>query len=375
LTVLFPALNEESTISACVTDAVNFIKENEAIIGAGEVLVVDNNSTDNTAKLAADTGAAVIFEKQKGYGAALKTGIRNANGKYVVMLDADCSYSVNDILPLVKALDDGNDLVVGNRYKGGIEKGAMPFLHRNFGTPILSFVSRLLFKNKVGDYNCGIRAFRKDVILGLNLQSDGMQFASEMIIKASIMKLKIAEVPVTLSKDKRPNKPHLKTFRDGWRHIKLILAFSPMWLYFLPAVLFLSLGFGGIIYTTVWYFIGTVPDIAYNRIIFFLLMSYLGFSLLTTGWIAKAYIYSITNRKYKVTTNRICWVAIFGFIASIAFFTYSFVVWGLNDFGSMLNSYAFFITLFGFISAVFSLQLFFMSFIIDLIIMGSYKGK
>jgi hypothetical protein len=233
LTVVMPCLNEAETVATCVRKAVKFIADSGI---SGEVVVADNGSTDGSQQLAEDAGARVIAIKDKGYGNALMGGILAARGEYVIMGDADDSYDFTNLMPFIEELRKGSDLVMGNRFKGGIEPGAMPPLHRYLGNPVLSFIGRLFFRSKIGDFHCGLRGFRKDSAIALGLQSTGMEFASEMVVKATLAKQKITEVPTTLKKDGRSRPPHLRSWRDGWRHLRFLLLFSPRWLFFLPGL-------------------------------------------------------------------------------------------------------------------------------------------
>lgn len=220
LTVLIPCLNEEKTIVNCINKAKHCMQVNHI---DGEVLVSDNGSTDASVMLSEQAGARVVSAPVKGYGAALKCGIAAAKGKYCIMADADESYDFNLLMPYVDRLRAGYDLVMGNRFTGGIEKGAMPPLHRYLGTPVISMIGRVLYHNHIGDYNCGMRGFNRQKILDLHLQSDGMEFASEMIVQSSLHRYLITEVPTTLSKDKRNRRPYLNTWSDGYRHLKVLL--------------------------------------------------------------------------------------------------------------------------------------------------------
>jgi glycosyltransferase involved in cell wall biosynthesis len=239
LSIVLPCLNEAETVKTCVGKAVGWLAENGV---AGEVIVADNGSTDDSQELAIEAGARVVSVRWKGYGNALLHGIRAARGTYVLMADADDSYDLENLGPFLERLRAGDDLVMGNRFAGGIEDGAMPWLHRWVGNPILSFIGRLFYKTPVRDFHCGIRAFRKDAIDGLGLRSGGMEFASEMIVKASLAKLKISEVPTTLSPDGRSRSPHLRSFRDGWRHLRFLLLFCPQWMFIVPGALAFSIG-------------------------------------------------------------------------------------------------------------------------------------
>jgi len=249
VTIVMPCLNEAETLGTCVRKALHSIRE----LGvAGEVIVADNGSTDGSQAIAESEGARLIHVPVRGYGAALQAGIKAARGRYVLMADADDSYHFSHLPRFVEALDKGADLVMGNRFKGGIEPGAMPFLHRYLGNPVLSSLGRLFFRVPVGDFHCGIRAFRKTAIEGLNLNSPGMEFASEMVVKASLAHLNITEVPTTLSPDGRSRAPHLRTWRDGWRHLRFLLLYSPRWLFLYPGMLLMLLGAAG----SVWLITG-----------------------------------------------------------------------------------------------------------------------
>jgi glycosyltransferase involved in cell wall biosynthesis len=239
LTVVMPCLNEAETVATCVTKAVRCLQENGL---DGEVVVADNGSTDGSQQLAADAGARVVPVSEKGYGNALIGGIVAARGEYVIMGDADDSYDFTNLMPFVEELRKGADLVMGNRFKGGIEPGAMPPLHKYLGNPVLSFVGRLFFPSAIGDFHCGLRGFRRDSALALNLQATGMEFASEMVVKATLWKQKVTEVPTTLRKDGRSRPPHLRSWRDGWRHLRFLLLFAPRWLFFVPGLVLLLLG-------------------------------------------------------------------------------------------------------------------------------------
>lgn len=238
LTILMPCLNEAETLQVCIEKANGFLSRSGVV---GEVLIADNGSTDGSQEIARRHGARVVDVPIRGYGAALNHGIRAARGRYVIMGDSDDSYDFTALDPFVAALREGNDLVMGNRFKGGIKPGAMPKLHRYLGNPVLTFIGRLFFRSPSGDFHCGLRGFRRDAILGLALQAPGMEFASEMVVKATIAKLRIAEVPTTLSPDGRSRPPHLRSWRDGWRHLRFMLLFSPRWLFLYPGfALFLS---------------------------------------------------------------------------------------------------------------------------------------
>lgn len=225
LSVVIPALNEERTIGVVVRQSVDMIAQAKV---AGEVIVADNGSIDGTCRLAQEAGARVVSVKDLGYGCAIMGGFAAAQGRYLVMLDADGSYDPKEIPLFLRALQAGADLVIGNRYRGEYRAGAMPFLHRYLGTPVLTFFLNILFKVGIGDVNCGMRALTKTVFEGLCCRALGMEFASEMLIKARLMKCRIVEVPCTLSPDGRDRQSHLRTWIDGWRHLRFMLLFKIM---------------------------------------------------------------------------------------------------------------------------------------------------
>jgi len=239
LSVVMPCLNEAETLATCIRKAQRSLDD----LGInGEVVVADNGSTDGSQSIAAELGARVVPVEAKGYGSALRGGIAAARGKYVVMGDADDSYDFANLEPFVTKLRDGYELVMGNRFKGGIEADAMPFLHKYLGNPVLTATGRLFFRSPCSDFHCGLRAFRKSSIESLNLRTTGMEFASEMVVKATLHNLKIAEVPTKLSPDGRSRKPHLRSWRDGWRHLRFMLLYSPRWLFLYPGLLLMILG-------------------------------------------------------------------------------------------------------------------------------------
>jgi glycosyltransferase involved in cell wall biosynthesis len=239
LTVVMPCLNEAETVETCVRKALACMREHGI---DGEVLIADNGSTDGSQQLAREAGARVVHIDAKGYGNALMGGIRAARGKYVIMGDADDSYDFTGLLPFVEQLRDGADLVMGNRFKGGIAPGAMPPLHRYLGNPVLSFIGRLFFPSAIGDFHCGLRGFRRDSILKLGLQTGGMEFASEMVVRSTLSGLDVREVPTTLSPDGRTRPPHLRSWRDGWRHLRFLMLYSPRWLFLIPGMILMTVG-------------------------------------------------------------------------------------------------------------------------------------
>jgi glycosyltransferase involved in cell wall biosynthesis len=231
LSIVMPSLDEAETIAFCIEEARGFLDRSGV---AGEIVVADNGSTDGSRDIAVRCGARLVEVAERGYGAALQAGIAAARGRYVVMGDADASYDFANLDPFVERLRAGDELVMGNRFLGGIEPGAMPRLHKYFGNPALSFLGRLFYRTHVGDSQCGLRAFRKSSIDKLDLRTTGMEFASEMVVKAAMSDLVISEVPTKLRPDGRSRPPHLRSWRDGWRHLRFLLLYSPRWLFLYP---------------------------------------------------------------------------------------------------------------------------------------------
>lgn len=234
LTILMPCLDEAETLARCIVKAHNWIRHSGI---EGEVLIADNGSTDGSQQIAREHGARVVDVPQKGYGSALYHGSLTARGEYIIMGDSDDSYDFSRLDAFVAKLDEGFDLVMGNRFKGGIAPGAMPWKNRFIGNPILTGIGRTLFACPAGDFHCGLRGYRKDAFLRMDLRTTGMEFASEMVIKANLFGMRIAEVPTTLAKDGRSRPPHLRPWRDGWRHLRFMLLFSPRWLFVIPGLL------------------------------------------------------------------------------------------------------------------------------------------
>ncbi len=240
LSIVMPCLNEEKSLSYCLQRARHFISDNQI---SGEIIVSDNGSTDNSKEIAKSHHAVVVDAKDKGYGSALMAGIKFAKGKYIIFADADDSYHFDEIMPLLDGLRQGSDLVVGNRFQGGIEKNAMPWLHRYIGTPIQSAIGNIMFGISLGDFNCGMRGVTRQCYDELDMHTTGMEFISEMIVKAALRKKKITEKPVKLYRDKRDRPSHLHTFSDGWRNLRFFLLYSPAWLFLYPGLLLMFCGF------------------------------------------------------------------------------------------------------------------------------------
>ena len=245
LSVVIPCLNEGQSVGKRVRQALEVLRGAGV---AGEVIVADNGSTDGSAEIAEAEGAQVVRVAERGYGSALMGGIAAARGKYVLMADADQSHDLTHIPRFLAELRTGQDFVMGKRFRGGIMQGAMPFLHRYLGNPVLTGLGKLFFKSKCGDFHCGFRGFRKESYLRMDIRSTGMEFASEMVVKATLLRMKISEIPTTQLPDGRDHPPHLRTWRDGWRHLRFLLMYSPRWLFLYPGILLMLLGLAGCVW-------------------------------------------------------------------------------------------------------------------------------
>lgn len=286
LTILMPCLNEAETLATCVQKARHFLLRHEV---SGEVLVADNGSRDGSQEIAERCGARVVNVPIRGYGAALHAGIREARGRYIIMGDADDSYDFTNLMPFVERLREGDDLVMGNRFLGGIAPGAMPPLHRYLGNPVLTFLGRLFFKSPARDFHCGMRGFSRIAATRMDLQPTGMEFASEMVVKASLLHLKVSEVPATLARDGRSRPPHLRSWRDGWRHLRFLLMYSPRWLFLYPGLFLILVGslLGGTLLVTPLSVGGAVLDI--HSILYSAAMIVIGFQSVMFSVYSKAF--------------------------------------------------------------------------------------
>jgi len=234
-----PCLNEAETLASCIKKAQRWLVRNHV---AGEIIIADNGSSDGSQAVATVMGARVVHIAEKGYGNALRGGIVAARGKYVIMADADDSYNFSNLSPFLEKLRAGYELVMGNRFAGGIKPGAMPPLHKYLGNPVLTGIGRLLFRSPCGDFHCGLRGFSRAAVMKLDLRTSGMEFASEMVVKSTLNKLRIIEVPTTLSPAGGGGEPHLRSWRDGWRHLRFLLLYSPRWLFLYPGALLMLAG-------------------------------------------------------------------------------------------------------------------------------------
>ena len=374
LTILMPCLNEAETLAVCIDKAKDYLKRANV---TGEVLIADNGSTDGSREIAEAHGARVVPVAQKGYGAALQGGIAAARGRYVIMGDADDSYDFASLDAFVGRLRGGADLVMGNRFQGGIETGAMPFLHRYLGNPVLSFLGRLFFRIPVRDFHCGLRGFRADSIRALDLSTTGMEFASEMVVRSALAGLAIEEVPTTLKPDGRSRPPHLRTWRDGWRHLKFLLMYNPRWLFFIPG---LALCGGGLALALLLLFglfqLNTTMELDLNTFMAACFMAVAGTQLLSFGVLSRHYaeitgILPTTSRadwlSKSISTDRIALNAGMIFVAGLAFFAYALVSWAQLGFGPLNDSEIPRIVVLGLTMVVIGLQAFFSAFLLGVL--------
>ena len=286
ISLVMPCLNEEETLGICLGKARDTIQK----LGLdAEMVVADNGSTDRSVEIAESYGARVVHQPLKGYGNAYLAGFAAAQGKYMVMGDSDDSYDWTDVGRFIEPLRRGNDMVMGTRLKGRIEPGAMPFLHRYLGTPVLTAILNLLFRTGVSDVNCGMRSFTREAYDRMHLRATGMEFASEMMIKAGKARLKVTEIPITLHRDKRTRKPHLRTWRDGWRHLRFMLLYSPAGLFLTPGFILLGLGLLLLVllYPEPRRLSGIEIDV--HTMLLGSLLTILGTQVITTGLFAKVY--------------------------------------------------------------------------------------
>ena len=244
VSIIIPCLNEEESLPVCVPNAQAALKDLQQLGLEGEIVIADNGSTDNSIEIATQLGARVVNAPQRGYGAALISGLSQAKGKYLVMGDADASYNFQESVPMIQSLVEGADICMGSRFKGTIKEGAMPWKNRHIGNPILTGILNLFFKSGISDAHCGLRALTKTCFDELKLTSTGMEFASEMVVKACLLNKKMTEVPITLSPDVRSRAPHLRPWRDGWRHLIFLFLLSPLWLFLIPGITAVLLGLG-----------------------------------------------------------------------------------------------------------------------------------
>ena len=344
LTILMPCLNEVETLGICIDKALGFLDKHEV---AGEVLIADNGSTDGSREVAVHHGARVIEVVQKGYGNALLGGIAAAKGCYVIMGDADASYDFTNLMPFLQELRNGYHLVMGNRFRGGIRPGAMPILHQYLGNPVLTGIGRLFFKSKIGDFHCGLRGFDRKSIDELDLQSSGMEFASEMVVKATLNRLQITEVPTTLSPDGRNRPPHLRSWHDGWRHLRFLLMYSPRWLFLYPGLVLFFAGLALLLWLLPGprHLLGINLDIhtmLFGSAAMILGVQSLSFALFARLYGVNAGFLPSSDRLVKLLIEfrleRGLGLGIALFLAGLGGAGYAFYYWGAGAFGALVPS-------------------------------------
>ncbi len=373
LTILMPCLNEAETLATCIGKARQYLEESGV---HGEIVIADNGSTDGSQQIARENGARVVDVPERGYGAALIGGCNAALGKYVIMGDADDSYDFLHLGPFVEKLRQGYDLVMGNRFKGGIEPGAMPPLHRYLGNPVLSFLARLFFPCKIGDCHCGLRGYRREAILKLGLVTTGMEYASEMVVKATLNHLNIAEVPTTLKKDGRSHAPHLRSWSDGWRHLKFLLMHSPNWLFMVPGLILLLIG---LVLTVILSFgniqIGPV-GLGVHTLMYAAAAMMVGANLVMFSLFVRSYAsvtgFIPTESKLDrwledTSTERGVLVGLLLFLAGVAVTVVAFCLWGKTGFGGLSPEVMMRITIPAMLLIVVGIELVFGSFFIGIL--------
>ena len=376
LSVVMPCLNESRTLGTCIQKALAAI---ERLGVRGEVIIADNGSTDGSQSLARSLGAQVVSITSRGYGSALRGGIAAARGKYVIMGDSDDSYDFTQLGDFVAKLNEGYDLVMGNRYHGEIRRGAMPFLHRFLGNPVLSWIGRLFFGCPVGDFQCGLRAFRKDAIERLELQTTGMEFSTEMVVKATLFELRIIEIPTTLSPDGRDRPPHLRTWRDGWRYLRFLLLYSPRWLFLYPGAILFLLGTA----VGLWLLPGprTIGGVTfdYQTLLFCAMAILIGFQSINFAVFTKTFAVTehlvpedlrLTKAFRYVTLETGLTLGIMLIVAGAATWIFGLSYWRSHHFGALDPDKTLRIVIPGFVSLTLGIEIVLSSFFISVLGMG-----
>lgn len=341
LSIVMPCLNEAETIAICIEKAQRWLNLNHV---AGEVVIADNGSTDGSQAIAISIGARVVDVKEKGYGSALLGGIQAARGSYIIMGDADDSYDFSNLSAFVEKLREGYDLVMGNRFRGGIREGAMPALHKYLGNPVLTGIGRLLFHSPCGDFHCGLRGFSKAAVAEMDLRTTGMEFASEMVVKATLREMKIAEVPTMLSPDGRSRPPHLRSWRDGWRHLRFLLLYSPRWLFLYPGLAAMIFGFliglrlliGPIMFGNIGLDVHTLMYAAVAVVIGFQSIIFAIFTkvfAISEGLLPEDERLNKLFRVVKLETGIVVGLTLI--LAGLAVSIYAFSSWGSHSFGAL----------------------------------------
>lgn len=337
-----PCLDEAETLETCIRKAAAYLERSGV---EGEIVIADNGSTDGSQQIARDLGARVVDVPQRGYGAAILGGLEAAQGRYVIMGDADDSYDFSRLDLFVEQLREGNALVMGNRFRGGIEPGAMPPLHKYLGNPVLSWIGRLFFRTPIGDFHCGLRGMNRDAVRGLHLHTTGMEFASEMVAKASLAGLPITEVPTTLKKDGRSRPPHLRSWRDGWRHLRFLLVFSPRWLFLIPGAVAFALGLIGTLLLTVGPF--SIGDIGFDIVsqLYLTALAVVGYQAILFAVLTKIYAQhdgynlprsrSFDRLEKRISLESAALVGLVLFVAGLVIALVQAIGWGANGFGPL----------------------------------------
>jgi glycosyltransferase involved in cell wall biosynthesis len=371
VTFLMPCLNEAETLDVCIKKSLASIASQNL---DAEILIADNGSTDGSLEIARVNQVRVVHVEKRGYGAALIAGIEASTKDVIIMGDADDSYAWDSVSHFLEQINLGADLVIGNRFKGGIEKDAMPFLHKYLGNPVLSFLGRLFFKLDIGDFHCGLRAFRRESVKNLKLKCTGMEFASEMIVKSKLANLRIDEVPTTLKKDGRSRPPHLRTWRDGWRHLKFLLMFAPNWLFAIPGFVLMTAGaFGAVLLRGGPLFLGEIR-FGLQSLVFSIFMLLAGTQIISFWVIARELVVKIlegeSGRWFKKVTDNLDLSILFSsllFIFSSFGVLIQFVTWANQGYGPLDIEDVVRQALFYCSGLVLSLQLFFMTLVMGVI--------
>jgi glycosyltransferase involved in cell wall biosynthesis len=373
LSIVIPCLNEAETLRICLEKANRFFRAYDV---DGVVIVADNGSTDNSREIARAAGAQLVDVPERGYGAALMAGISAAETPFIAMADGDDSYDFMGLMPFVEKLREGYQLVMGNRFLGGIGRGAMPKLHRWIGNPALSAAGRVLYGAPIGDFHCGMRAFRREAIMDLGLSSTGMEFASEMVVKAHLEGLRMTEVPTTLSPDGRSRAPHLRSFRDGWRHLKFLLLFAPRWLYFYPGLALLVVGLVAMLMLLPGPVLVGDLRLSVNSLLFCGAAMLLGIQIVSFGLLAELFgaregYWLETDRIRRIrqwlTVDRSCVVGGGLFTLGFAGASYAVYLWRGEGFGDMNTNALMRITIPSVLTCAIGLQVAFTGFLAELI--------
>jgi glycosyltransferase involved in cell wall biosynthesis len=342
LSIVMPCLNEAETLAVCIDKAQGYLARSGV---NGEVIIADNGSTDGSQDIARAHGARVVDVPAKGYGSALMGGIDAARGDYVIMGDADDSYDFSKLDPFVERLRAGDELVMGNRFKGGIAEGAMPPLHKYLGNPVLSWVGRVLFRSPIGDFHCGLRGFNRRSILNLHLQTTGMEFASEVVVKSTLGGLRVSEVPTTLDKDGRSRPPHLRSWRDGWRHLRFLLIFSPRWLFLIPGAVAFFLGLVGTLFISFGPII--LGDVGFDvsSQIYLMALTVVGYQSVLFAILTKIYAQhegfriprsrNFDRLERRISLESGALVGLFLFLIGLGIAIWQFSVWAAAGFGAL----------------------------------------